>query len=123
MADAPRQVINATILYQTFRTHKFNFGENGVFDWNTIVGPGNAFLMKKLSLGAMIFTVAMFAVSLLSLICAVILYIPLVSHIQGNLKEFCCHKIDKRYVPVVCRLPEIGVIPSTHSLLTTSSNF
>ncbi|KAF8934294.1 hypothetical protein EDD21DRAFT_379318 [Dissophora ornata] len=96
LADAPRQVINATILYQTFRTHKFNFDKNGVFDWDSVIGVGNSFLMKKISLGAMMFTVAMFALSLLSLICAVILYIPLVSHIQGNLKEFCCHKIDKR---------------------------
>ncbi|KAF9990558.1 hypothetical protein BGZ75_001122 [Mortierella antarctica] len=92
LADAPRQVINGTILYQTFREH-FNAS---FFQWDVIIGQGNQFIYKKIALGAMIFTVFMFALSLLMLIIAVILYIPLVSHIQGNLKEYCCHKIDKR---------------------------
>ncbi|KAI8596999.1 hypothetical protein EDD21DRAFT_419135 [Dissophora ornata] len=95
LADAPRQVINATILYQTFRGH-FSFGKNGIFDWDSVVGVGNQLLLKKISLGAMIFTVFMFALSLILLLSAVILYIPLVCHIRGNLKEYCCHKIDKR---------------------------
>lgn len=91
LADAPRQVINATILYQVFHAHIDTF-----FKWDTIIGPGDRFLLKKITLGAMMFTVAMFALSLFMLIIATILYIPLVSHIRGNLKEFCCHKIDKR---------------------------
>jgi len=53
-------------------------------------------LFKQIALGAMIFTVFMFAMSLIMLLTAVVVYIPLVSHIQGNLKEYCCHKIDKR---------------------------
>ncbi|KAF9359539.1 hypothetical protein BGX26_012087 [Mortierella sp. AD094] len=98
LADAPRQVINATILYQTFRGHAFNFQKDGVFDWDSVVtgADGDRLLLKKIALGAMIFTVFMFIISLLQLMIAAILYIPLVSHIQGNLKEFCCHKIDKR---------------------------
>ncbi|KAG0315985.1 hypothetical protein BGZ99_007139 [Dissophora globulifera] len=96
LADAPRQVINATILYQTFRGHSIGIQKDSILDWDTVVGQGNSFLLKKISLGAMIFTVFMFALSLLSLIAAVLLYIPLVSHIQGNLKEYCCFKIDKR---------------------------
>ncbi|KAG0061967.1 hypothetical protein BGZ89_011023 [Linnemannia elongata] len=92
LADAPRQIINATILYQTFHNHL----NSSFFDWDHIVGSGNNFIYKKISLGAMMFTVFMFALSLIMLISAVIMYIPLVSHIQGNLKEFCCHKIDKR---------------------------
>ncbi|KAF9175277.1 hypothetical protein BGX21_009928 [Mortierella sp. AD011] len=98
LADAPRQVINATILYQTFRGHPFNFKPDGVFDWDSVVtgANGDRLLLKKIALGGMIFTVFMFIISLLQLIIAAFLYIPLVSHIQGNLKEFCCHKIDKR---------------------------
>ncbi|KAI1316437.1 hypothetical protein EDD11_010000 [Mortierella claussenii] len=93
LADAPRQVINATILYQVYRQNL----HSNFFDWTPIgQGQNDAGLFKKISLGAMIFTVTMFVLSLLMLIAAVILYIPLVSHIQGNLKEFCCHKIDKR---------------------------
>ncbi|KAI8345835.1 hypothetical protein B0O80DRAFT_471614 [Mortierella sp. GBAus27b] len=91
LADAPRQVINATILYQTFHAHL-----DELFNWDKIIGKGDKFLFKKIALSAMIFTVAMFTISLVKVIVAVIVYIPLVSHIRGNLKEFCCHKIDKR---------------------------
>ncbi|KAF9204505.1 hypothetical protein BGZ49_005220 [Haplosporangium sp. Z 27] len=98
LADAPRQVINATILYQTFRGHAFNLEKDGVFDWDSVVTgvDGDRLLLKKISLGAMIFTVFMFAISMIQLIIVSIVYIPLVSYIQGNLKEYCCHKIDKR---------------------------
>ncbi|KAI7819532.1 hypothetical protein BC939DRAFT_262751 [Gamsiella multidivaricata] len=99
LADAPRQVINATVLYQVFHNHL----DNTFFDWNIVVGRGDDLIFKKITLGAMMFTVAMFALSLIMLISAVILYIPLVSHIQGNLKEYCCHKIDKRYVLVLAQ--------------------
>ncbi|KAG0362110.1 hypothetical protein BG005_006605 [Podila minutissima] len=102
LADAPRQVINATILFQTFRGHfyiyKNNSTQGNIFDWNTIIDEKDSDLrlFKQIALGAMIFTVFMFAMSLIMLITAVVMYIPLVSHIQGNLKEYCCHKIDKR---------------------------
>ncbi|KAF9571070.1 hypothetical protein EC968_001054 [Mortierella alpina] len=88
LADLPRQVINAFILYQTFEPHS---GE--LFQWGKIFKND---VYKMISIGAMIFTVVMCAMSVLMLVAAVILYIPLVSHIQGNLKEYCCHKIDKR---------------------------
>ncbi|KAG9320504.1 hypothetical protein KVV02_000163 [Mortierella alpina] len=88
LADSPRQVINAFILYQTFKPHA-----NELFAWNKIF-DGNVY--KMISVSAMIFTVVMCAMSLLMLVAAAVLYIPLVSHIRGNLKEYCCHKIDKR---------------------------
>ncbi|KAF9959553.1 hypothetical protein BGZ72_009388 [Mortierella alpina] len=91
LADAPRQVINACILFQTFKDHTKDLKE--LTDWNTIF---NGDIYKMISVGAMIFTVVMCAMSLLMLVAAVILYIPLVYHIRGNLKEYCCHKIDKR---------------------------
>ncbi|KAF9900622.1 hypothetical protein EC991_007082 [Linnemannia zychae] len=88
-ADAPRQVINMSILYQTFQEHL----NASFFDWNESVG-GDIF--KKLTIGAMLFTVTVFVFNMLSFIAAAVVYIPLVSHIQGNLKEYCCFKIDKR---------------------------
>jgi hypothetical protein len=93
LADGPRQVINATILYQTFRGRKIGFGANSIFDWNAIFHNDT---LKMITVSGMIFTVFMFAFSLIMLLAAVILYIPVVSHIRGNLKEYCCHKIDKR---------------------------
>ncbi|KAG0202595.1 hypothetical protein BGX33_009574 [Mortierella sp. NVP41] len=99
LADAPRQIINATILYQTFHKHL----NSSFFDWDKIVGQGNNFIYKKISLGAMMFTVFMFALSLIMLISAVIMYIPLVNHIRGNLKEFCCHEIGKRIGELIAK--------------------
>jgi hypothetical protein len=43
----------------------------------------------------MIFTVLIFIGSALLLVVAGILYIPLLCYIRGNLKEYCCHKVDK----------------------------
>ncbi|KAI8355860.1 hypothetical protein B0O80DRAFT_33759 [Mortierella sp. GBAus27b] len=93
LADGPRQVINATILYQTFRGRKIGFGANSIFEWDAIFHRDT---LKMITVSGMIFTVFMFAFSLIMLLAAVVLYIPLVSHIRGNLKEYCCHKIDKR---------------------------
>jgi hypothetical protein len=89
LADAPRQVINMSLLYQTFYGH-FNMD---FFDWEkTVKGD----LSKKLTIGAMLFTVTVFMFNMISFIAAAVVYIPLVSHIRGNLKEYCCFKIDKR---------------------------
>jgi len=43
----------------------------------------------------MLFTVIIFIGSLLLLIVAAVLYVPLLCYIRGNLKEYCCHKVDK----------------------------
>ncbi|KAJ3390147.1 hypothetical protein HDU92_000643 [Lobulomyces angularis] len=44
----------------------------------------------------MLFTVLIWIFSFISFICAIFIYFPLLAKIQGNLKEYCCHKIDKR---------------------------
>jgi len=45
----------------------------------------------------MLLTVAIWALSFIRLVVAGLLYWPLlVCHIRGNLKEYCCHKVDKR---------------------------
>ncbi|KAK5821314.1 hypothetical protein F5H01DRAFT_275722 [Linnemannia elongata] len=89
LADAPRQLINMTMLYQAFKDHL----DNTFFQWGDYIGHE---LLKQIALGAMMFTVTVFIFNMLSFIAAVCMYIPLVSHIQGNLKEYCCYKIDKR---------------------------
>ncbi|KAF9432659.1 hypothetical protein BGZ76_010499 [Entomortierella beljakovae] len=90
LADAPRQVINASILYQIFQGR---FRDGSFLRWGELFKND---ILKMVSVGAMIFTVTVFALSSIMFLSAIILYIPLVSHIQGNLKEYCCHKIDKR---------------------------
>lgn len=92
LADAPRQLINMTMLYQVFKSHL----DSTFFEWDDYIGNRPEDIFKKIALGAMMFTVTVFVFNMLSFIAAVCMYIPLVSHIQGNLKEYCCYKIDKR---------------------------
>ena len=50
----------------------------------------------------MLLTVAIWALSFIRLLVAAILYWPLlVCHIRGNLKEYCCHKVDKRITQIL----------------------
>jgi hypothetical protein len=49
---------------------------------------------------SMIATVLIFAGSLILLIVAAVLYVPLLCYIQGNLKEYVCHKVDKVSFPL-----------------------
>ncbi|KAF9973057.1 hypothetical protein BGZ73_003746 [Actinomortierella ambigua] len=97
LADAPRQVINASILVQTFLVAKENAEKKNQtfnpFHLEAMAGPS---IMKQITMCLMAFTVLMFASQLIQFLAACIIYLPLLSHIQGNLKEFCCHKIDKR---------------------------
>ena len=85
-ADGPRQVINGIILITVIKGTGFNL-EFWNYGFST---------MNSITMGLMMFTLTLWVISVLLMIVAVILYIPLVIHIQGNLKEFCCHKIDKR---------------------------
>lgn len=50
---------------------------------------------------SMILTVLIFLVSLGLLIVAAVLYVPLLCYIQGNLKEYVCHKVDKRIGEII----------------------
>ncbi|KAF5388354.1 hypothetical protein D9615_000324 [Tricholomella constricta] len=100
LADAPRQTINALTLYAIYLVKRDNAGK-----WYEI---GKWFAKNK-SMSTSILTVTtfltvlVFAGSLLLLIAAGICYVPLLCRIQGNLKEYCCHKVDKRIGAVIKR--------------------
>jgi hypothetical protein len=101
LADGPRQTINGLILYSVFLAA--NSDPKDKRGW---YNPTKYFA-KSTSTSALtvttFFTVTVFAVSLLILIAAGICYIPLLMHIQGNLKEYCCHQVDKRISTVIKR--------------------
>ncbi|KAJ9097719.1 hypothetical protein QFC21_004757 [Naganishia friedmannii] len=88
LSDGPRQAINACTLYSFAYANDFQTHNLPAY-WDNSVST-------LLLLLAMIATVVLFACSLLLMIAATLCYIPLVCYIQGNLKEFCCHKVDKR---------------------------
>lgn len=91
LAEAPRQVINVVTLKTIIP--KWIKIDNGLILENDGLGKNT---IQRIMTGTMIFSVAVFAISFILICIAAIIYIPLLCHIQGNLKEYCCHKVDKR---------------------------
>lgn len=91
LAEAPRQVINAVTLYALIKAWvKHNYQLADLFN-----AMGHDVITKMMT-GTMAFSFVIFVISFFMICIAAILYIPLLCHIQGNLKEYCCHKVDKR---------------------------
>ncbi|PKC61583.1 hypothetical protein RhiirA1_275053 [Rhizophagus irregularis] len=90
--DGPRQVINAFILFAIYQ-------QKGVHTNLKIYGG----LYRQASIAVILFTVTVFVVSLLLLLFAFLLYLPLLCKIRGNLKEYCCHIIDKRIAELLLK--------------------
>lgn len=99
LAEAPRQVINIVTL-QALVPQWLKIRNGQITFNNDALG---ADLMQQILTGTMAFSVVVFAISF-SLVCiAAVLYIPLFCHIRGNLKEYCCHKVDKRISEILRR--------------------
>ncbi|KAI0335579.1 hypothetical protein GY45DRAFT_1413167 [Cubamyces sp. BRFM 1775] len=96
-ADGPRQTINALTLYAFYLSKE----DDGPF-WKISKYFDGDLITSALTVSTA-FTVFVFCLSLLMLIIAGICYIPLLCHIQGNLKEYCCHKVDKRISEIIKR--------------------
>ncbi|KAI9466817.1 hypothetical protein BJY52DRAFT_1161965 [Lactarius psammicola] len=98
-ADGPRQVINALTLFAIYLAKKddktpwFNFKKYFL---------GNNLITTALTISTL-FTVVIFAGSMLLLIVAGMCYVPLLCYIKGNLKEYCCYKVDKRISAIIRR--------------------
>ncbi|KAI0347367.1 hypothetical protein BDW22DRAFT_1481012 [Trametopsis cervina] len=97
-ADGPRQTINALTLYAFYLSKQ----DKGPWWDLSKYFAGNNFVTTGLTISTA-FTVLVFAGSALLLIVAGLCYIPLLCHIQGNLKEYCCHKVDKRIAEIIKR--------------------
>ncbi|KAK9719339.1 Potassium transporter [Basidiobolus ranarum] len=85
-AEAPRQVVNGYTLVRLFM--------KGFYDFHNLYIPEN--MLANISLITMGVPFVLFVISAILTFIAGLLYIPLVCQIRGNLKEYCCHKIDKR---------------------------
>ncbi|PWN54090.1 hypothetical protein IE53DRAFT_38954 [Violaceomyces palustris] len=94
VADGPRQVINGFTLYGLGAWAKWSTNPNDYYQGN---------IFTAIMILTMLFTVVVFAASIILLIIASVMYIPLLCYIKGNLKEYCCHKIDKRISELVKR--------------------
>ncbi|OCH90710.1 hypothetical protein OBBRIDRAFT_754491 [Obba rivulosa] len=98
LADGPRQSINALTLYA------FYLSKEGKGPWYDVSKyfAGNDYITSAITVSTT-FTVFVFCLSCLMLIVAGICYIPLLCYIKGNLKEYCCHKVDKRIAEIIKR--------------------
>jgi len=90
LADGPRQAINGLTLYSFWVAN----GRGNPFNKISTYYDGN--YVTAILLVTMIFTCLIFIGSMLLLVAAAILYVPLLCYIRGNLKEYTCHKVDKR---------------------------
>ena len=101
-ADGPRQSINALTLYAFYLSKE----DDGAW-YNVKKYFDGDYITSALTVSTA-FTVTIFAISLLMLIIAGICYIPLLMHIQGNLKVCALAVVTWR---VVC-LDFIGILLS-----------
>jgi Fungal potassium channel len=94
LAEGPRQVLNAITLYSVAKDQNFSFDVSRYQKvFSTVQGVVMSF---------MLLTVLIWALSAIRLAVAFFLYWPLlVCHIRGNLKEYCCHKVDKRITQIL----------------------
>ncbi|PCH41272.1 hypothetical protein WOLCODRAFT_24623 [Wolfiporia cocos MD-104 SS10] len=97
-AEGPRQSINALTLYALYLSKEKDGSWYNVEKYFS----GNDYITTALTISTA-FTTLIFALSLVMLIAACICYIPLLCYIQGNLKEYCCHKVDKRIAEIIKR--------------------
>ncbi|QRV72529.1 vacuolar membrane protein [Ceratobasidium sp. AG-Ba] len=101
LADGPRQSINALILYSFWQAEDQSWDPEDYINTKDLLTSG-LFL-------SMMFTVLVFLGSVLLLIVAAVCYVPLLCYIQGNLKEYCCHKVDKRIAELIKRKNKLRV--------------
>lgn len=71
---------------------------NRGFNWSKYTRES---FFTNVTLILMAFFVILFLISLLKFFLACIIYVPLIIDIQGNLKEYVCHKIDKRIAELI----------------------
>ncbi|CAG8556809.1 3984_t:CDS:2, partial [Scutellospora calospora] len=86
-AEMPRQAINAFTLYSFIPL-------NTAKKYLDITYYSDD-MSQRIVVGLMAFSLIIFIFSALRILFAAILYVPLICMIRGNLKEYCCHKIDK----------------------------
>lgn len=97
-AEGPRQSINALTLYALYLSKE----DKGAWYDVDKYFSGNSYITIALTISTA-FTTLIFALSLIMLIAAGICYVPLLCYIQGNLKEYCCYKVDKRIAEIIKR--------------------
>jgi hypothetical protein len=109
VAEGPRQAINAMTLYSVMQD-KLMDGDGGDLSniqqlWSNIQHLFNENNYQALTLCSMLFTLLIWAISALSLLISLVLYLVFLWHYipqsDGRLKVYCRRKIDKRLEKIV----------------------
>ncbi|KAJ1569280.1 hypothetical protein HK096_003615 [Nowakowskiella sp. JEL0078] len=114
LAELPRQALNFLFIFDLvdIQTHlKSNtaiaadqFGTtlgNIIGAYVAVVKANTSNNVSLIQLILQTTTVFIWCLSFSGMIVAFLIYIPLLGKIRGNLKEFCCVKIDKRYLTFI----------------------
>ncbi|KAJ1549025.1 hypothetical protein HK405_011051 [Cladochytrium tenue] len=100
LAEFPRQLLNALNLYDVIRLKVDPNSTKNVFEkyYDAVVNlvQSTNSIVNVMAYALSTFTVVVWLFSFCGLLAAFFVYIPLLCNIRGNLKEYCCHKIDKR---------------------------
>ncbi|KAI8098675.1 uncharacterized protein BX664DRAFT_367576 [Halteromyces radiatus] len=92
LAEAPRQIINIVTL-KALVPQWIQINKGTLSLDNTALGHS---VIQQLLTISMAFSTLVFAISFTLVCIAATMYLPLLCHIRGNLKEYVCHKVDKR---------------------------
>lgn len=98
-ADTPRRILNLTLFVSSVVAFINQKDNQFKIDINIISKQSSDFIQLLTSS----FILLSWIFTGIRLLLAFIVYLPLLSIIQGNLKEYVCHKIDKRYFDI-CKI-------------------
>jgi len=94
-ADSLRRILNIALFFSNltnFVNNIYNDDKENP-DHEVFIQKNTSHIFGLITSG---FIISSWLMTGISLLVAFIIYLPLLSVIQGNLKEYCCHKIDKR---------------------------
>ncbi|ORZ02728.1 hypothetical protein BCR43DRAFT_509863 [Syncephalastrum racemosum] len=98
-AQGPRQIIAGITVYALLKSAWT--AKDGSFHLDTDWDVYGTDWPQRVALISMSFTCLLWCLSIIDLGVACVLYVPVFIRIQGNLKEYCCHKIDKRITEIL----------------------
>jgi len=99
-ADSLRRILNIALFFSNltnFINNIYNDPKNNP-DKKIFTSDNTPHIFGLITSG---FILSSWIMTGISLLIAFIIYLPLLSVIQGNLKEYCCHKIDKRIAEII----------------------
>ncbi|KAI3640027.1 hypothetical protein MIR68_000905 [Amoeboaphelidium protococcarum] len=95
-AETPRAGINMYWLVLVLISLNYQDGQNALRPY---MEDNRVFVLLLL----VALAVLIYLFSAFSHLIAVIIYIPMICEIRGNLKEYCCHKVDKRIAQLIAK--------------------